>query len=916
MGFAVLIRPLSIQTICSTYRRSYDYGGAVLKARLGIRVRILSIALVPSLALCLGGTTVAADLLKQGLDAKTWAAKIDRDSAPGIDFAIQTQEERRLTLMRIGGDDQHTADLAAARGRVDQAVRTLVAAGDGFSQIDPTLLAASISQGKELVSQLPAVRIRADSGTLPADDAYTYFNQLIGVAAGATELFPRVSPTPAAADDEATATRLLHVAEAMSRGNALAAVALPQGGITAPHLREYVDTVGFYRTELRQLIPHLTPMEQDSLQALMTSEPWRRLSATEDAVIQRGSVTTTTGARTSETAKPEPLPMSIAEWQQAATQVSVELLGLWQAQHRYALRSAAAEGDRIARNSLIGGGVALSVAIAAFLVALWLSSRLIRRLRLLRCEALALADKELPRIMNRLREGLPVDLDADITRLDHGIDELGQVAAAFNRAQHAAVGAAVAEAKTRNGVNTVFLNIAYRSQLVVHRLLEVLDRAERDQEDPAQLALLFQLDHLSTRARRNAENLIILGGGQPGRQWRNPVPLRELTRSAVGEAENYSRAHIGRFPPVSIVGNAVADIIHLLAELVDNATAFSPPESKVEITGTLVGKGVAIEITDQGLGMAAEEIDQANRALGSPPDFGVSGLGADSRLGLFVVARLAVRNGASVRLSESHFGGIRAIVLLPNSLIAAESITDPPLTPAPAQSEPTRAIIAPEPAHMSESPIRAIDFDSGGKPPAATSATAGQPCSAVGASDNRRRRPSRRATCAVRRSGARADVGHRNGHPAGPRVDTGQQHPLLRRPAMISSKAQKLDWLLDDLVRRLPGVRHAVVLSTDGLLLGRSTAMSVEDAEHFAAMSCALYSLARSAGQHFAGGGVRQSVVELDQAVLFVTAAGANACLALMTSETANLGLVAYEMNQTVQRVGTFLAAAPRGGPR
>jgi predicted regulator of Ras-like GTPase activity (Roadblock/LC7/MglB family) len=129
-----------------------------------------------------------------------------------------------------------------------------------------------------------------------------------------------------------------------------------------------------------------------------------------------------------------------------------------------------------------------------------------------------------------------------------------------------------------------------------------------------------------------------------------------------------------------------------------------------------------------------------------------------------------------------------------------------------------------------------------------------------------------------------------------------------------SPSNRKLDWLLDDLVRRLAGVRHAVVLSTDGLLLGRSTAMSKEDAEHFCAMSSAFQSLARSAGHHFDGGGVRQTVVELDRAVMFVTAAGENACLALITGETANMGMVAYEMNQMVQRVGEYLSATPRHG--
>ncbi|MGY2063735.1 sensor histidine kinase, partial [Nocardia gipuzkoensis] len=170
------------------------------------------------------------------------------------------------------------------------------------------------------------------------------------------------------------------------------------------------------------------------------------------------------------------------------------------------------------------------------------------------------------------------------------------VAKAFNQAHTAAVAAAVTEARTREGVRSVFLNIAHRSQMVVHRQLEILDEAEQKQEDPALLETFFKLDHLATRERRNAENLIILGGGQPGRQWRRPVPLVELVRSSVGETLDYARVRTARMPQVFVVGSVVADLIHLLAELVDNATTFSPPQSRVEVTGNIVGKGVVVEI--------------------------------------------------------------------------------------------------------------------------------------------------------------------------------------------------------------------------------------------------------------------------------------------------------------------------------
>ena len=172
---------------------------------------------------------------------------------------------------------------------------------------------------------------------------------------------------------------------------------------------------------------------------------------------------------------------------------------------------------------------------------------------------------------------------------------------------------AAQQAAALEDINAVFLNIAHRSQAIVHRQLQVLDKAERAEEDPDQLGLLFQLDHLTTRERRNAENLIILGGGQPGRQWRNPVPLLELVRSAASETEQYTRVAIGRMPRMMVAGRAVGDLIHLLAELLDNATSFSPPDARIDVRGNRVGRGVVLEIEDQGLGYRAGAARAAER---------------------------------------------------------------------------------------------------------------------------------------------------------------------------------------------------------------------------------------------------------------------------------------------------------------
>ncbi|WP_232839656.1 sensor histidine kinase [Nocardia aurea] len=671
-------------------------------AKLGIRGRILSIALVPSLTLLLLGVGMAGYLLADARKATNWAEEIDRNTTPGIEFAIQIQEERRLTMMQAGGDGRLAGAVLLQRAKVDEAMRVALSAGISIAGLNPEELNATVATARDLAGQLPIIRQRSDSAVLSADEAYSFFSRLVGVASGGVEIVARVSPTAETAAEEATAARLFHIAEAMSRSNAVAVAAVTSGSMSAEQLREFSHQTGHYRTEVGHIGPHLTTDEQATLRRLIDSDLWQRMTLAEDTLTDRGVVTPASGSsgKPTDTGRSEPLPLNIVDWQDAATKVSVALLDLWKSHHRYALRATKAEGDSAARNSMIGGATMLLISLAAFLIAARLSAQLIRRLRRLRADTLVLADEQLPRIATRLRDGQPVDPDTDVARLDYGTDEIGQVAAAFNRAQNAAVTAAIAEAKTREGVNAVFLNIAYRSQVVIHRQLEVLDQAEREQEDPTQLSLLFQLDHLATRERRNAENLIILGGGRPGRQWRNPIPLVDLVRSAVSETENYARVHITRLPDASVLGAAVADLIHLLAELVDNATSFSPPECTVEVSGNVVGKGIVVEITDQGLGMLSEDIERLNDTLSNSTDFSVTSLSADSRLGMFVVSRLAARHSVMVRLTESDYGGIRAIALLPSGIIASAATLGPP-SPS---IEAARALSGPEAPPVRRSP--------------------------------------------------------------------------------------------------------------------------------------------------------------------------------------------------------------------
>ncbi|MFF3209785.1 ATP-binding protein [Streptomyces sp. NPDC002886] len=219
----------------------------------------------------------------------------------------------------------------------------------------------------------------------------------------------------------------------------------------------------------------------------------------------------------------------------------------------------------------------------------------------------------------------------------------------------------------------VFVNLARRLQSLVHREISLLDDLEDTVEDPDLLKELFHVDHLATRIRRHAENLAVLGGAASRRQWTRPVDLSEVLRSSVAEVEQYTRVKV--VPPAggSVRGHAVADVVHLLAELVENATVFSAPDTDVVVRAERVTAGIAVEVEDRGLGMPPEEAHRMNALLGDPDQISVRQLLADGRIGLFVVSALARRHGIAVELKSNIYGGVLAVLVLPQELLGAEA---------------------------------------------------------------------------------------------------------------------------------------------------------------------------------------------------------------------------------------------------
>jgi signal transduction histidine kinase len=325
--------------------------------------------------------------------------------------------------------------------------------------------------------------------------------------------------------------------------------------------------------------------------------------------------------------------------------------------------------DNARRSAITTGIIILVILTIAVLTSLLIARSMTRPLRRLRSSALDVAENRLPQAIQRLR-----GTDADTGEIGVepiGIDtrdEIGEVARTFDAIHEVAIRLATEQAALRNNVNAMFVNLSRRSQGLVERQLKLIDELETGEQDPDQLSNLFKLDHLATRMRRNSENLLVLAGEDAGRRWGRPIPLVDVLRAATSEVEQYHRIQLTGVPDVEVMGHAVNHVVHLVAELLENATVFSSPESKVLVHSQRLSDGGAmIEIEDRGIGMTAQEISDANERLANPPVFDVS---ISRMMGLFVVGRLSQRHGITVRLRQSELGGVSAFVRLTNEVLA------------------------------------------------------------------------------------------------------------------------------------------------------------------------------------------------------------------------------------------------------
>ncbi|CAL2060784.1 NIT domain-containing protein [Streptomyces murinus] len=650
-----------------------------------VRTRIVALALAPAVALmALWGFAMVS--VTAELRALIRVQGVYDDFGTPVDTAVgQIQIERRMSAAYLGAGGRDAAgagQLLGQQRRTDQVVDAMRQAIRGG---DRSRLTARQRQSLDAMltatDRLDGLRQRVLTRKISWDQAVEQYSALIEPTFDVQSTLTALQAGQLARETE-TVFELVRVREFVSREDALVAGARAAGtALTPGQYNALTQTIEDRRVFQQTYVPDLPADSRALFEKFQDGALYRSLNQGEDALLRAGAG----GASQA---------VAADSWRSTVDRIVKQYRDLCTA----AGDNSAARGRAFAYQELtkaaIAGGAGLVVAGLSLWFAVRGARRISRRLEALRDAADVLAGRQLPDVMRRLGAGEEVDAVAEAPPLAAAgdrDDEIGQVGRSFNTARLAAVEAAVKQATLRRGLFAVLLNIARRNQALVHRQLKLVDTLERRTEDPDVLRELFRIDHLTTRMRRHAESLIILSGSAPGRRWRRPVPIAQVVSSAVGEIEDYARVVVPPMPDTGIAADAVADVVHLFAELLENATVFSPPHTQVTLRTGRVGGGFVLEIDDRGLGLDAEAHAHAERTLTDPDAFDPT---RHDRLGLYVVGRLAARHGIDVSLRDSPYGGTTAVVLLPESILAETGGTD-----APQDTEPPAALPGARPEH-------------------------------------------------------------------------------------------------------------------------------------------------------------------------------------------------------------------------
>ncbi|WP_181765919.1 nitrate- and nitrite sensing domain-containing protein [Streptomyces albidus (ex Kaewkla and Franco 2022)] len=627
--------------------------------RRSLRFPLALPILIPTVALAGLWGYAANGLVEEGLGLRAGADVASTVGKPAHTLVARLQEERRLTsAWQAASTKSSRTALKNARSDTDSAVADFRKSRGGLDSAD-TAVRSKAESLDDALGRLSEQRSSINARKVNATQTFRYYTD---TTAETTDLLS----TAVRMDDgglarNATAmTSLVQFSEILSREDALLSGARPEPAVVLDGPPD-TSARGEFSQYLSLQRQSRVALDADDLPA-ETADAYKRLTGTPqwDSLVQ---------AEDTVESRNKPLARQTDTWQESAGVVGKELRQVSSDSLNGVVKGGTDRAQALLLGAAVGSVLALAVLAASIVLAIRFARSLTNRLSRLHRATGEWADSTFPQLVEELGQDERSEPQLQQSQGDYGSDEVAALARAIERQWQTVVETTVQQARGREGSETVFLGLARRTQVLVNRMIPKLDKLEREHEDSKLLKDIFAVDHLATRVRRHTENLLILGGALPGRRWSKAVPIYEVLRSAISETEEYSRVEALPAPPVSLVGQAVADVVHLLAELIENGTSFSPPDTRVCVSAEKVARGLALEVVDRGLGMPAEQYDELNKLLADPPKPDMLTLGEAPRLGLFVVARLANRHGLEVSLRKSAYGGSLVVVLLPSALL-------------------------------------------------------------------------------------------------------------------------------------------------------------------------------------------------------------------------------------------------------
>ncbi|MEV6732849.1 MULTISPECIES: nitrate- and nitrite sensing domain-containing protein [unclassified Streptomyces] len=662
-----------------------------------LRTMLACLAVVPTVAMAAQVTVTAQRLLAQSEHLRTDVEAGEHIGVPLVGLMTQLQAERVMTAARWAGTSVADDDLREKRAATDRAVAEIrQVSGSSSGAAKPSGQSGGhLDEVSVRLDQLTAFRKRADAHSGSPEQVVDYYTGVIDDSIRAYQDEFSHAEDAELSQESRPAVALFSAAEMVAREDTLLALAGPSKELASTGFSELLDALGTHRYLYDTwIVPYLSPAEQASYDELTASDAWRTKIRIENAVVSNHQ-DTPSGVK---------LPADVGGWRAAHDAFAPQLAALNADRSRSVLAHADAKASELETEVywLVGGSGGTLLLVTGVVV---LTTRsVLRRLNRLHTRTVAIAEETLPRVVDRLQRGQAVDAEALPTVGGHQ-DEVGRISDAFARVVAVSVDGHRQLAAERHGFGLFASGIASRTGNLVSRQLSLTeDLQDAFGHDEALLAQLMRSDQLTVGMRRQIENLLILAGGEIPDPHTEPMRLADLLREAAAEVEDFRRIERHALDEASVQPHVISQISHLLAELLDNATRFSPPRSKVVVRAELAADGLSIEIEDRGPRVAASGYEEMNRRLHTAPPYSVLAENAH-RLGLFVVGHLADQLQARVTLRRSVYGGTAAVVILPSELLApterkGERVPVPAAEPGPATDR------DPEPATVL-TPVRA-----------------------------------------------------------------------------------------------------------------------------------------------------------------------------------------------------------------